>query len=224
MPNAHPIRVIVVDDDPLVRSSLRLYFSSDEDIVVVGEAANGSEAVDLIERHLVDVVMADIHMPEMDGLTLLDRVRARSNPPVFIGMTALDSDETMLHILSHGGHGYVLKSSEPQFLIQAVKDAYKGGTTVSPQPASRLMQHLPQNRGSVDVKKVELNETEELVLSLLCEGLSNSDISKRSGFSEATVKKYVSSLFERFNATSRLSLAVNALNSGFTPRPDAGDA
>lgn len=147
MPNAHPIRVIVVDDDPLVRSSLRLYFSSDEDIVVVGEAANGSEAVDLIERHLVDVVMADIHMPEMDGLTLLDRVRARSNPPVFIGMTALDSDETMLHILSHGGHGYVLKSSEPQFLIQAVKDAYKGGTTVSPQPASRLMQHLPQNAG-----------------------------------------------------------------------------
>lgn len=236
-PDPATIRLLLVDDDPLVMSSLQLYFSTPAAaaIEVVGEATDGAAALDLLKTVEADVVMADIHMPGMDGVSLLREVRSLDSPPVFIAMTALDEDETMLSILSLGGAGYILKSSRPEFIIDTVHQALAGGTVVSPQPATRLVQHLPapENRAPEDAAPVavaagpdspeassrlaRLSPAEERVLTLICAGLSNSEIARDTGRSASAVKKAVSSLLAKFGTESRIQLAVLAVEAGFHP-------
>lgn len=231
------IRLLLVDDDPLVMSSLRLYFSTPAAtaIEIVGEATDGATALDLLTTVDADVIMTDIHMPGMDGVSLLREVRALDNPPVFIAMTALDEDETMLSILSLGGAGYILKSSRPEFIIDTVHQALAGGTVVSPQPATRLVQHLPSPDSPVPGNAVpvaataapddpgtssrlsRLSSAEERVLTLICAGLSNSEIARDTGRSASAVKKAVSSLLAKFGTESRIQLAVLAVEAGFHP-------
>lgn len=231
------IRLLLVDDDPLVMSSLRLYFSTPAAaaIEIVGEATDGAAALDLLTTVDADVIMTDIHMPGMDGVSLLREVRALDNPPVFIAMTALDEDETMLSILSLGGEGYILKSSRPEFIIDTVHQALAGGTVVSPQPATRLVQHLPSPDSPVpedaapvavaaapdspeaSSRLATLSSAEERVLTLICAGLSNSEIARDTDRSASAVKKAVSSLLAKFGTESRIQLAVLAVEAGFHP-------
>lgn len=227
-----PVRLLIVDDDPLVLSSLRLYFSTPgaEPIEVVGEANTGAEALAFLAARAddapVDVILADVHMPEMDGVTLLSHVRELPTPPAFVAMTALDEEETMLSLLTRGARGYILKSSRPEFLIDSVRTAVNGGTVVSPQPASRLVRHLQDRSPDAAADSPgeqglpRLSGAEEQVLSLLCTGLSNTDISKRTGRSASTVKKQVSQLLAKFGATTRVRLAVAAVEAGFRPDVD----
>ncbi|MGO1948854.1 MAG: response regulator [Mycobacteriaceae bacterium] len=255
-----PIRLLIVDDDPLVLSSLRLYFGAPaaENIEVVAEASTGQDAVDILSAsppaEHIDVVMADIHMPGMDGVELLNRVRKLTDPPEFVAMTALDEEETMLSILAQGGRGYILKSSRPEFIIDTVLAAMGGGTVVSPQPASKLVQHLsggthaafpgtpspsasPSAAATPVLDEIErpeqdaesaapelpgnhlprLSRSEERVLALLCDGLSNSEISRETGRSASAVKKQISHLLGKFGASTRVQLAVLAVESGFHP-------
>lgn len=224
------IRLLLVDDDPLVLSSLRLYFGTPAaaGIEIVGEAADGTAALDLLRTVDADVVMTDVHMPGMDGVELLRKVRELDSPPVFIAMTALDEDATMLSVLSLGGAGYILKSSRPETIIGAVHEALAGGTVVSPQPATRLVRHLPGNGvaepagtdGSAgpDAERLHrLSATEERVLSLICTGLSNTEIARETGRSASAVKNTVSSLLTKFGTESRVQLAVLAVEAGFHP-------
>ncbi len=247
-----PIRLLIVDDDPLVLSSLRLYFGAPaaESIEVVGEAATAQDALDILEaaspEKRIDVVMADIHMPGMDGVELLGKIRQIENPPDFVAMTALDEEDTMLSILAQGGRGYILKSSRPEFIIDTVLAAVGGGTVVSPQPASRLVQHLstltenssgdgrgeaatPDTATRPDEPVTEvipgnpapnlprLSASEERVLGLVCDGLSNAEISKKTGRSASAVKKQISNLLVKFGAGTRVQLAVLAVEAGFVP-------
>lgn len=241
------IRILLVDDDPLVLSSLRLYFSTPAaaSLEVVGEATDGAAALKLLQEIPVDVLMTDIHMPGMDGVSLLRHVCELEHPPVFIAMTALDEDETMLSVLSLGGAGYILKSSRPEFIIDTVHQALAGGTVVSPQPASRLMRHLPEvtrnphSSNSEEERKppaeaepllnsrtidhlARLSDNEELVLSLICAGQSNAEIARTTQRSASAVKKTVSSLLAKFGTDSRIQLAVLAVESGFHPDAGAG--
>ena len=261
-----PIRVLIVDDDPLVLSSLRLYFAAPaaDDIEIVAEASTGREALDIMKdtpaEERIDVIMADIHMPGMSGVELLGEIQTIENPPVFVAMTALDEEETMLSILAQGGRGYILKSSRPEFITDTVLAAVGGGTVVSPQPASRLVQHLSTLNGdsasdastasettnapatSAGVSDVgqddaasaaespdperpsrnlpRLSASEERVLGLLCDGLSNTEISKKTGRSASAVKKQISNLLVKFGAASRVQLAVLAIEAGFIPDAD----
>lgn len=265
-----PIRVLIVDDDPLVLSSLRLYFAAPAaaGIEIVAEASTGREALDILKdtsvEERIDVVMADIHMPGMSGVELLGEIRATENPPEFVAMTALDEEETMLSILAQGGRGYILKSSRPEFITDTVLAAVGGGTVVSPQPASRLVQHLSTlngnsasdatsdaptgseitnapatSAGASDVGQDDaapaaespdperptrnlprLSASEERVLGLLCDGLSNTEISKKTGRSASAVKKQISNLLVKFGAASRVQLAVLAIEAGFIPDAD----
>ena len=236
-PAPDTIRLLLVDDDPLVMSSLRLYFSTPAAaaIEIVGEATDGAAALDQLTTVDADVIMTDIHMPGMDGVSLLREVRALDNPPVFIAMTALDEDETMLSILSLGGAGYILKSSRPEFIIDTVHQALAGGTVVSPQPATRLVQHLPSPDSPVpgdaapvavtaapddpgtSSRLARLSSAEKRVLTLICAGLSNSEIARDTGRSASAVKKAVSSLLAKFGTESRIQLAVLAVEAGFHP-------
>lgn len=216
------IWVMVVDDDPTVLSSLRTYFSSTRDIRVLAEARNGVDALEQLRHVDVDIVLADIHMPEMDGVTLLHEIRALDNPPFFVAITALDTDETMLEVLAGGGAGYIVKSSRPQTIIAAIRDAVAGGTTVSPHALKLLVGHLPgdklpaqrDSRDSV-LTESRVTKTEKKVLKHLCDGKSNAEISEALNLSESTVKKQVSNLIGEFGVNSRLQLAVSVIRSGY---------
>lgn len=228
-----------------------MYFNTPaaEGIEVVGEACDGGHALELLDREPADVIMADVHMPGMGGLDLLDEVLARPDPPQFVAMTSLDEDETMLRILRQGGRGYILKSSRPQYIIDTVLEAARGGTIVSPQPATRLVQRLadhPSPDPDADPTPVDttgpaassaatstttspgasralprLSDSERQVLSMICGGLSNSEICRATGRSGSAVKKQVSHLLAKFGASSRVQLAVYAVEAGFTPTPGA---
>ena len=214
------IKVLLVDDDPRVLSSFRQYFATTKDIRVVAEAHDGVEALTVLDNVPLDIILADIHMPEMDGVTLLSEVQRRTDPPPFVAITALDSDETMLRVLAGGGAGYVLKSSRPQAIISAVRDALTGGITVSPQALSRLVDYIPDkvpasaaHRADSFSAYQDLTKVEARILHYICQGLSNAEIASAMKYSEATVKKHVSHLIARFGATSRLSLAITVIQS-----------
>ncbi|MCT1499968.1 MULTISPECIES: response regulator [Corynebacterium] len=218
-----PIHVLLVDDNPLVLSSFRHYFNSTDDIVVVAEASNGEEALARLREHDVDVILADIHMPTMDGPTLLENINKLDSRPIFIAVTAFDSDRTMMRIIRLGGAGYVLKSEKPQVLIDAVRAATDGGMVVSPQAMTRLATHLKDDQNTdtyVDpiseaMKLQSLSKSERKVLVLLCQGMSNSEIAQDLAYSESTIKKYVSNIMDQFGATSRLNLVVKVLNAEY---------
>ncbi|MGP5724137.1 response regulator, partial [Corynebacterium casei] len=139
---SNSIRVLIVDDDPMVLHFLGVYFETTEDIQVVAEARAGAEALSLLDNITVDIILADICMPNMDGLELLHEIQKRPNPPLFIAMTALDTDDTMLKVLADGGAGYIVKSARPCTIITALRDAVEGGITVSPRALKRLAKYL----------------------------------------------------------------------------------
>ena len=211
-----PIRVFLVDDDPLVRDVLTRYFHKTDDITVVGTASNGAEALELIEPADVDIVLSDVHMPQMDGATLLKNLAQRPNTPAFLAITSLENDRAMLDVLAHGGRGYILKSQPPEEIVLSVRQAITGGTVVSPAAMNNLVQYIDPEPVQPSPRRINLPEgisdNEVAVLDLLCEGLSNAEIAKRLNYSESTVKKQVSHLLTLFGVSSRLDLVVTVLN------------
>lgn len=209
------IRVLLVDDEQLVLDTLTFYCHTTRDLRVVATAPDGQAALEALRDLDIDVVLADIHMPVMGGLELLKRMLAFDNPPVFIAMTAFDTDESMLRILANGGAGYIIKSARPEDYVAAVRDAMNGGTTVSPQAMTRLRGYLRVSDDHEEVRQrwLSLPETSRDILRELCAGKSNADIALALHFSESTIKKRISSLCARFGVGSRLALAVTLLNA-----------
>ena len=211
-----PIRVFLVDDDPLVRDVLTRYFHNTDDITVVGTASNGAEALELIEPDEVDIVLSDVHMPQMDGATLMKNLAQRTNTPAFLAITSLENDRAMLDVLAHGGRGYILKSQPPEEIVLSVRQAITGGTVVSPAAMNNLVQYIDPEPVQPSPRRINLpdgiSDNEVAVLDLLCEGLSNAEIAKRLNYSESTVKKQVSHLLTLFGVSSRLDLVVTVLN------------
>ena len=207
------INVLIVDDDPMVLSSFKTYFKKAPNIRVAGEANNGEDALKLVLQGGIDVILTDIHMPEMDGVELLKRIKLLENPPKLVAITSFDTDETMIRILSLGGSGYILKTSRPESIISTIEDVVQGGTVISPVSATRLIKSLP----SRDISAYEITPAEEEVLTLICQGMSNQDIALELRKSPGTVKKHLAGLFNKFGANSRLDLALKARDAGFRP-------
>ncbi|MDO5512949.1 response regulator transcription factor [Corynebacterium sp.] len=208
------ISVLIVDDDPLVLETLPLYLHSAGDLRVVATARHGRAALEALDETAVDVILADIHMPVMNGRDLLHHVHGFADPPAFVAMTGVDTDESMLSILAQGGSGYIIKSARPEEYIAAIRDATKGGTTVSPQAMSRLRDYLP-TPGDEEVRRLwdTLSELDRCILHELCTGKSNADIARALHYSESTIKRRLSHLAAQFAASSRLELAVTLLNA-----------
>lgn len=219
-----PIRVFLVDDDPLVREVLKSYLDSAEGITVVETASDGSEALERIPELDVDVVLSDVYMQHMGGAELLRNLAARGPAPAFLAISSLDNDTAMLDILDHGGRGYILKSQPREEIILSVRQAVAGGTVISPAAMNKLLPHLSQRepqvphndrearpKAAIDVPS-GVSDIEQRVLELLCDGLSNADIAKRLSYSESTVKKMVSKLLSAYGVSSRLDLVVTVLN------------
>lgn len=215
---ASTISLLLVDDEKLVAQSIAEYFDDDSDVSVVGIATDVEGARAAISQQNPDIVLCDVVMPGGGGMSLLKYIGSLSDPPVFISMTGLDCDSSMLETLTNGGAGYILKSSPPDTFRRAVRDGISGGTTVSPQCLSRLVGFIPMAH-SENPRFTRLISgllpREIAVLRMVTEGRPNSEIATMIRASESTTKRIVSKLMEIFGANSRVELALRFRSSDF---------
>ncbi|MFI6490147.1 response regulator [Streptomyces sp. NPDC050564] len=210
------IRVVVVDDEALVRSGFELILSAADDIEVVA-TATGGEAVDAVLRERPDVVLLDIRMPDVDGLTVLRKLRSVPDAPVVAMLTTFDADEYILTALRSGAAGFLLKDTAPDQLAQLVRTLAAGGVVMSPKASRAVWQSHPgaaadDDEGATRVGR--LTEREREVLVLIADGLSNADIGTRIHLSAGTVKDHVSAILTKLRVSSRVQAALLAQRAG----------
>ncbi|MER7183987.1 response regulator transcription factor [Streptomyces hyaluromycini] len=216
------IRVLVADDEPLIRAGIRMILTSVEDIDVVAEAADGRAAVELVRAHAVDVALLDIQMPVLDGLSALAELRRAAPAVRALILTTFGERANVLRALGEGGAGFLLKDSAPAELIQAVRAAAAGDAYLSPGATRHVVDSLASSRaaerGEEARRRLEaLSERELEVLGLLGEGLSNADAGARIHVSEATVKTYVSRILTKLGCENRVQAALLARDAGLGP-------
>jgi DNA-binding NarL/FixJ family response regulator len=208
-----PIRVVLVDDDALVRAGLRMILSSAQDLVVVGEVGDGSQAVQAVREHRPDVVLMDIRMPEMDGISATQRLRELPEPPQVVVLTTFHLDEYVLHALRVGASGFLLKDTPPAEIVHAVRLVAAGEAMLSPSVTRTLLAHLGdsevnERRATATARLALLSDREHEVAVAVAAGASNADIAAQLYMSEATVKAHVSRLLTKLDATNRVQIAI----------------
>jgi DNA-binding NarL/FixJ family response regulator len=212
------IRVVVVDDQDLVRAGFCALLNADPDIDVVGEAGDGHAAVELVRRHRLDVVLMDIRMPKMDGIQATKQIRAMDDPPEVLILTTFDTDENAFDALEAGAAGFLVKDTPPAQLLEAVRAAAGGGAVISPATTRRLVDHLVAARIARDrpvpAQLEVLTEREREVLALVARGCSNREISARLRISELTTKTHVSRVLTKLGVDSRVQAAALAYQTG----------
>jgi len=212
-------RLLIVDDEALVRAGLRMILESDDDLEVVAEAEDGADATRMVKEHRPDVVLMDIRMPRLDGLAATREVQALPDPPKIVVLTTFDLDDYVFRALQAGASGFLLKDTPPRELVQAVKVVAAGDAMLSPAVTRRLIGHFAADPRA-DRKRTarerisKLTEREREVLAEVGRGLQNADIGKKLFMSEATVKAHVSRALVKLNATNRVQAAILAYESG----------
>ncbi|MGW7050237.1 response regulator [Streptomyces sp. NPDC054887] len=209
------IRVVIADDEPLIRAGIRMILTSDRTIEVVAEAGNGREAVELARVHAPDVVLLDLQMPVMDGLTALAELGRAAPAARVIVLTTFGERENVLRALESGGAGFLLKDTAPAELIGAVRAAAAGDAYLSPGATRHVVERLASGRAPARAEEARrlvtaLSARERDVLALLGEGLSNADAGRRLHMSEATVKTYVSRILAKLGCENRVQAALLA--------------
>ncbi|ALG13163.1 response regulator [Kibdelosporangium phytohabitans] len=209
------IRVVVVDDEALIRSGFELILRAAGDIDVVA-TTTGADAVREIDQHRPDVVLLDIRMPDVDGLTILRQLRETPDPPVVAMLTTFDADEYIAAALRSGASGFLLKDTDPEQLAQLVRTLASGGVVLSPKVTRAVVDgYLDTGAGSVAADRVaQLTDRERDVLVLIAEGLSNTDIGNRVHLSVGTVKDHVSAILTKLRVGSRVQAALLAQRAG----------
>ena len=207
------IRVLLVDDDALVRAGLRMILSSSVELEVVGEAADGADAVAAVQAHRPDVVLMDIRMPEMDGIAATSALRRLAAPPNVIVLTTFQADEHVISALRAGADGFLLKDTAPTEIINAVLLVAAGEAMLSPSVTRTLLAHLGNDemtdrRRLAAQRLTSLTDREREVASAVGSGASNSEIAASLFMSEATVKAHVSRLLTKLEVTNRVHVAI----------------
>ncbi|MCK8678894.1 MULTISPECIES: response regulator transcription factor [Streptomyces] len=220
------IRVLVTDDEPLIRAGIRMILSSCDEIDVVAEAADGREAVDLARELRVDVALLDIQMPVMDGLTALAELRRTAPEVRVLILTTFGEQRNVLRALTEGGAGFLLKDSAPPELISAVRAAAAGEAYLSPATTRQVVDLLASGDTARRAERARgllgrLSDREREVLALLGEGLSNADVGRRIHMSEGTIKSYVSRILAKLDCENRVQAALLARDAGL--RSDTPD-
>jgi DNA-binding NarL/FixJ family response regulator len=206
-------RVLLVDDDALVRAGLRMILSSSEELEVVGEAADGADAVAAVQTHRPDVVLMDIRMPVMDGIAATSAVRRLPRPPRVIVLTTFQADEHVMSALRAGADGFLLKDTSPAEIIQAVRLVAAGEAMLSPSVTRTLLSHLghddaADSRRLAQQRLSSLSDREREVAVAVGSGASNAEIASSLFMSEATVKAHVSRLLTKLAVTNRVQIAI----------------
>lgn len=207
------VRVLLVDDDPLVRAGLRIMLSSAEDLEVVGEADDGARAVAAARARRPDVVLMDIRMAEMDGITATAALRRLDAPPQVIVLTTFQADEQVMSALRAGASGFLVKDTPPADIISAIRLVASGDAIISPSVTRTLLDHFGQGGGSdrhraAAQRLARLTDREREVAAAIGAGASNAEVATALFMSEATVKAHVSRLFAKLDVTNRVQIAI----------------
>ena len=210
------IRVVLVDDQPLVLAGLRMMLQAADGVEIVGEASNGAEAVRVCDDVAADVVIMDVRMPIMDGIEATRIITARPDPPRVLVITTFDVDEHVYGALRAGASGFLLKDAPEAQLVNAIRVVNDGGSLFAASATRHIIEHFSASRPATSdlVVQAGLTEREAEVLTLLASGLSNADIAVRLFVGEATVKTHVARVLSKLGASSRTQAVVIAYESG----------
>lgn len=212
-------RVLVVDDDPLVRSALTLMLGGASDLDVVGEAGDGRQGVELALSLRPDVVLMDVRMPVLNGLEATRELHARPDPPRVVVLTTFDADEHVLGALAAGADGFLLKDTPPEEIVAAVRAVAAGDPMLSATATRTLIDRLrrqdPDDRqAAARARLAELTDREQEVALAVGRGLSNAEVARSLHLSIPTVKAHVSRVFEKLGATNRVQVAICVHDAG----------
>lgn len=217
------IRVLLADDEMLIRAGVRAVLGAAPDLEVVAEAADGREAVELALRHRPDVCLLDIRMPRLDGLGAAAQLAGALPEAAVVMLTTFSEDEYIADALGSGAAGFLLKSGDPRELIAGVRAVAEGGACLAPSVARRVISHLGDGqlsrRAAARARTAELTGREREVLGLVGAGLSNAEIAQRLFLVEGTVKAHVSAVLARLGCRNRVQAAILAYEADLVPAP-----
>ncbi|HEY3466311.1 MAG TPA: response regulator transcription factor [Amycolatopsis sp.] len=213
------VRVLLVDDDPLVRTGLSMILGSTTDISVVGEAGDGDEAVRQVARHAPDVVIMDIRMRRMNGLAATAAVLAQPRPPKVLILTTFDLDEYVFEALAAGASGFLLKEGSPQEIIEGVRVVANGDAMLSPRTTKQLIGQFVAARANPRRARAQgklelLSGREREIVTAVARGKPNADIAAELFLSEATVKTHITRTFAKLDVSNRVQLTIFAYEAG----------
>jgi DNA-binding NarL/FixJ family response regulator len=214
------IRILLADDQAMVRSGLALVLGGEPDLEVVAECDDGTGVLPAVRRHHPDLVLMDVRMPRMDGPEAIRRLAETADPPPVLALTTFDDDETLWGAISAGAAGFVLKDSRAELLVEAVRAVAGGGAWLDPRVLPRVLasarRAAPATQGTASTLG-SLTPRETEVLRLLCRGASNAEIATALGTAERTVKSHVSAILVKLGARDRAAAIVAAYDAGFRP-------
>ncbi|SIR47279.1 response regulator [Micromonospora avicenniae] len=214
---AASVRVVLADDEAMIRAGVRAILATDPTIEVVAEAADGRAAVELVRAHRPQVVLLDIRMPKLDGLSAAAEIRRLVPQTAAVMLTTFSEDDHIARALGHGASGFLLKAGDPRELIAGVHAVADGGAYLSPRVARRVIElgggRLARRPAARD-RTAALTEREREVLGLVGAGLSNAEIARRLHLVEGTVKTYLTSIFTRLEVRNRVQAAIIAYEAG----------
>jgi DNA-binding NarL/FixJ family response regulator len=216
-----PIRVLLVDDHAVVRMGLRAFFDMLDDIEVVGEASDGSEGVAMTRRLKPDVVLMDLLMPNMDGITAIGRIKAEMPEVEIVTMTSFIEEEKVTAALEAGASGYVLKDAEAEEVAKAIRAAFAGEVHLDPAVARLLAQRMRQKKSPAEELVEPLTDREREVLGLVAHGMSNKEIAAKLFITERTARTYVSNILGKLGLASRTQAALWAVDHKMVETPKA---
>lgn len=213
------ITVLLVDDQRLVRAGLRMLIESTDDLIVVGEAGNGVEAIRLAAELSPDLILMDLRMPGLDGVAATERIAGSGNPAKILVLTTFDDDDHLFPALAAGATGYLVKDTEPSDLLAAIRRTAEGELLFSPSLLRRLVDRVVTAHDSAEPAppQAELTPREREVLALVGDGWSNQEIADRLHLGVTTVKTHVANLMDKTGCDNRVRLAVYAYRTAHTP-------
>jgi NarL family two-component system response regulator LiaR len=216
MTDQKPIRILIADDHPIVRRGLTSLINIKPDLELVGEAADGLEAVDKARLLQPDVIILDLMMPRKSGLEAIKEIKQDNPEARILVVTSFAEDENVFPAIKAGALGYLLKDSPPELLLQAIHDVYRGESSLHPTIARKLIRELNQPPAGLPPTEAPLTRRELEVLRLVAQGLSNQDIAQKLVVSEGTVRIHVSNILTKLHLANRTQAALYALQEGLT--------
>ncbi|HLE51737.1 MAG TPA: response regulator transcription factor [Anaerolineales bacterium] len=214
-PPGEKIKVLIVDDHQVVRQGLRTFLELHEDIIVVGEAGDGLQAVEMVHQYQPDVVLMDLVMPRLDGIAATRQVKSSAADVKVIALTSFTEDDKVFPAIQAGASSYLLKDVSPDDLVEAIRAAYQGEARLHPEITRRLMEQVsqqvtPRRENQVD----DITDRERDVVRLVAHGRSNHEIAHELVISEKTVKTHISNILSKLHLQDRTQLAIYAIKKG----------